>query len=125
MHVWDLSGTAKHCELYVPGHRVHWIHFNHSMRKPSKVIPATATVDDHDLVHIHIDGGEPLVRWNHQAELVRKALERFDGRAEWKPRWYLLVVPAESSVGSAGSVFNMARPDQRRGCMNVEPPPIS
>jgi hypothetical protein len=30
--VWDLSGTDKQCASYGPGHLIHWIHFNHSMR---------------------------------------------------------------------------------------------
>ena len=46
-YVWDLSGTDKQCELYGPGHQIHWIHFNHSMREPSVVIPVTAVVDDY------------------------------------------------------------------------------
>jgi hypothetical protein len=36
----------------VPGHLIHWIHFNHSMREPSAVKPVTAAVDDNGLVHI-------------------------------------------------------------------------
>jgi len=41
-YVWDLSGTDKQCASYRPGHQIHWIHFNHSMREPSIVIPVTA-----------------------------------------------------------------------------------
>ncbi len=37
-YVWDLSGTDKQCTSYGPGHQIHWIHFNHSMREPSVVI---------------------------------------------------------------------------------------
>ena len=44
-YVWDLSGTDRQCDLYRPGHQIHWIHFNHSMREPSVVIPVTAVVD--------------------------------------------------------------------------------
>ena len=51
-YVWDLSGTDKQCALYGPGHLIHLIHFNHSMREPSVVIPVTAVVDDDGLVHI-------------------------------------------------------------------------
>jgi hypothetical protein len=50
-YVWDLSGTDKQCASYGPGHQIHWIHFNHSMREPSVVIPVTASVDDDGLVH--------------------------------------------------------------------------
>jgi hypothetical protein len=75
-YVWDLSGTNKQCELYEPGHQIHWIHFNHSMREPSVVIPVTAAVDDDGLVHIEGDDLS-LVRWNHRPALVRAALQRF------------------------------------------------
>ena len=51
-YVWDLSGTDEKCDLYGPGHQIHWIHFNHSMREPSVVIPVTAVVDEDCVVHI-------------------------------------------------------------------------
>jgi hypothetical protein len=114
-YVWDLSGTDNRCQSYAPGHLIHWIHFNHSMREPSAVIPVTAEVDEDGLVHIEGDDVS-LVRWNHRPALLRDALHRFSGRAEWKPRWYLLAVPAESFFGGAHSVFSMAEPDQRREC---------
>ena len=98
--IWDLSGTDRQCASYAPGHLIHWIHFNHSMREPSVVIPVTASVDDDGLVHIEGDDLS-LVRWNHRPALLRAALERFGGRADWKPRWYLLAVPTEAFMGSA------------------------
>jgi len=55
-YIWDLSGTDNQCDSYAPGHQIHWIHFNHSMREPSVVIPVTASVDDDGLVHIEGDG---------------------------------------------------------------------
>ena len=64
-YIWDLSGTDKQCASYGPGHQIHWIHFNHSMREPSVVIPVTASVDDDGLVHIEGDDLS-LVRWNHR-----------------------------------------------------------
>ena len=62
------------------------------------VIPVTAVVDDDGLVHIEGDDVSRLW-WNHRPALVRAALERFGGRADWKPRWYLLVVPTEAFMG--------------------------
>jgi len=53
--IWGLSGTDDRCDLYGPGHQIHWIHFNHSVREPSEVIPVTASVDDDGLVHIEGD----------------------------------------------------------------------
>ena len=114
-YVWDLSGTDRQCDLYRPGHQIHWIHFNHSMREPSVVIPVTAVVDDDGLVHIEGDDVS-LVRWNHRPALLRATLDRFDGRADWKPRWHLLAVPTEAFMGSARSVFNLAARDERREC---------
>jgi hypothetical protein len=110
-----LSGTDRQCDLYGTGHQIRWIHFNHSMRQPSVVIPVTAVVDVDGLVHI--DGEHlSLVRWNHRTALSRAALERFCGRADWKPSWYILAVPTAAFMGSARSVFNLAAPDERREC---------
>jgi hypothetical protein len=83
------------------------IHFNHSMRGPAVVIPVTAVVGDDGLVPIEGDDLF-LVRWNHRPTLLRAALQRFGGRADWKPRWYLLAVPIEAFMGSARSVFRLA-----------------
>ena len=119
-YVWDLSGTDRRCQSYGAGHQVHWIHFNQSMRNPSEVLTVNAAVDDEGLVHITTHG-EELVRWNHRPELLRAALDRFEGRGEWKPRWYLLLVPAESFMGGAATVFSMARMNQRRECSSGRP----
>jgi hypothetical protein len=127
-YVWDLSGTDNRCSSYGPGHQIHWIHFNHSMREPSVVIPVTASVDDDGLVHIEGDDLS-LVRWNHRPALLRAALERFGAMADWKPRWYLLAVPTEAFMGSARSVFSLAAPDERGDCRIIcrtdsdRPPP--
>src|SRR6185436_17018332 len=34
-----------------PAHLIHWIHFNHSMREPSAVIPVTAEVGEDGMAH--------------------------------------------------------------------------
>lgn len=85
------------------------------MREPSLLIPVTAVVDNDGLVHIEGDDLS-LVRWNHRPALLRAALQRFGGMADWKPRWHILAVPAETFMGSARSVFNLAAPDERREC---------
>jgi hypothetical protein len=114
-YVWDLSGTDRQCDLYGPGHQIHWIHFNHSMREPSVVIPVTAVVDDDGLVFI--DGEDlSLVWWNHRPAVLRAALERFGGRADWKPRWHILAVPTAAFMGSASCVFSLGAPESRREC---------
>jgi integrase len=76
--VWDLSGTDNRCHSYGPGHLIHWIHFNHSMREPSAVIPVTADVEA-----LYIDyrkaraaAGRPDLRWHdlrHGAVLAAAA----------------------------------------------------
>jgi hypothetical protein len=114
-YVWDPSGTDKRCDSYAPGHLIHWIHFNHSMREPSAVIPVTASVDDDGLVRIEGDDVS-LVRWNHRPALLRDALHRFGGMAVWKPRWYILAVPTEAFMGGARTVFSLAALDERREC---------
>jgi hypothetical protein len=114
-YVWDLSGTDNWCHSHGPGHLIHWIHFNHSMREPSAVIPVTAEVAADGLVHI--EGHDlSLVRWNHRPALLRDALHRFGGMAVWKPRWYIVAVPEEAFFGGARSVFSLAAPDERREC---------
>jgi hypothetical protein len=117
-YVWDLSGTDKLCASYAPGHLIHWIHFNHSMREPPAVIPVTAVVDDNGLVNIEGDGLS-LVRWNHRPALLRDALQRFGGMAVWKQRWYILAVPTEAFIGGARTLFSLAAPDERRECSVV------
>jgi hypothetical protein len=114
-YVWDLSGTDNRCHSYGPGHLIHWIHFNHSMREPSAVIPVTAEVDEDGLVHIEGDDVSS-VRWNHRPALLRDALRRFGGMAVWKSRWYILAVPEEAFFGGARSVFSLAAPEERREC---------
>ena len=114
-YVWDLSGTDDQCASYGPGHQIHWIHFNHSMREPSAVIPVTAVVDDDGVVHIEGDGLS-LVRWNHRPALLGAALHRFGGMADWKPRWHILAVPTEALFGGARTVFSLATPEERREC---------
>ena len=37
---------------------------------------------------MHIEGDDlSLVRWNHRPDLVRAALQRFAGMADWKPHY--------------------------------------
>lgn len=114
-YVWELPGADAPCDSYAAGHQIFWVKFNWSMREPGVVIPVTASVADDGLVYLEGDGLS-LVRWNHRPTLLRTALERFGGRADWKPRWSILVVPAEAFMGSARTVFSLAVPDRRREC---------
>jgi hypothetical protein len=114
-YAWDLSGTDAQCASCAPGHLIHWIHFNHSMRESGPVNPVTAAVHDDGLVHIE---GEDLclVRWNHRPALLRDALYRFGGMAVWKPRWHLLAVPTEAVMGGARTVFSLSALAERSEC---------
>ena len=57
-----------------------------------------------------------LVCWNHRPELVRAALQRSGGFAQWKPRWHMLVVLTGDLVDGARNVFDLTTPDKRREC---------
>jgi hypothetical protein len=52
--------------------------------------------------------GLALVSWNHRPTLVRAALRRSGGFAQWKPRWHLLVVPTGHLVDGVSNVFSEA-----------------
>lgn len=118
--IWDLSGNGGRCDSYQPGHQVFYVHFNVAMRMPDPVIPVTAVVDDDGLVRL--TGADlSLVRWNHRPDLLRAALQRFDGMADWKPRWGLLAVPTAAIMGSAQSVFYLASQQQRSACTVTRP----
>lgn len=122
---WDLS-SAGDCGSYRDGHQVFYVRFNVSMRIPSPVIPVTAVVTDDGLVHIEGDDLS-LVMWNHRPQVLQAALDHFGGKAEWKPRWRLLHVPAVVSWGSSSSVFYLASAEQKSACVPrvkpVDPPP--
>ncbi len=72
------------------------------MYRPSK--PTTACYTTPSL------NAHAWYRWNHRPALLRAALQRFGGRADWKPRWHLLAVPTEAFMGSARTVLNLAAP---------------
>lgn len=114
-YVWGLPGPDATCDWYAPGHQVFWVQFNWSMRRPGRVIPVSASVDDDGLVQLEGDDLS-LTRWNHASAELRAALDRFGGMAEWKSLWSLLLVPAESAIGSGSTVFHLGSPDQDREC---------
>jgi|SRR5208283_5069976 len=112
---WNLSGTDKRCDLYGPGHWVHWIQHKLSVREPGSVIPVTASVND-DGVMI-LEGYDLLLeRWNHRPTLMRAALRRSGGLAQWKPRWRLLVVPTGDLVDGASNTFSLTTANERHEC---------
>lgn len=112
---WSLAGTDKHCDLYAPGHWVHWIQHKLSVRAPGPVIPVTASVDD-DGVLVLEGNGFCVAAWNHRPALVHTALRRSGGSAWWEPRWHLLVVPTGTLVDGASNEFSLAAAHEKRGC---------
>jgi hypothetical protein len=112
---WNLSGTDERCDSYWAGHWVHWIQHKLSVREPAPVIPVTASVDDDGIVLLEGDDLS-LEHWNHRPALMRAALRRSGGFANWKPRWHVLVVPTGDAVGGASNVFSLAPPDDTREC---------
>ena len=112
---WNLSGTDKQCDSHGPGHWVHWIQHKLSVREPGQVIQVTASVDGSGVVLLEGDDLS-LVSWNHRPVLVRAALQRSGGFAQWKPRWHLLVVPTGDLVDGASNVFSLVAADERREC---------
>jgi hypothetical protein len=66
--------------------------------------------------------GLSLVSWNHRPALVRTALRRSGGIAQWKPRWQLLVVPTGDLADGARNVFSVVAPDERRKCSVTRSP---
>ena len=105
----------KQCDSHGPGHWVHWIQHKLSVREPGQVIPVTASVDGSGVVLLEGDDLS-LVSWNHRPVLVRAALQRSGGFAQWKPRWHLLVVPTGDLVDGASNVFSLVAADERREC---------
>ena len=112
---WNLAGTDRRCDRYGGGHWVHWIQHKLSIREPGPVIPVTASVDDSGLVTL--EGYDLLLeRWNHRPALIRGALRRSGGVAQWKPHRSLLVVPTGNRVDGARNTFSLADPGRRREC---------
>lgn len=114
-YVWELPGADAACGVYAPGHQIPWHKFLGSMRTPGRVIAVTASVDEDGRVFVEGDGLS-LVLWNHDAAALRNALAGFGGRAEWKPTWSLLAVPAAVFMGSKRTVFSLAKLDNRSEC---------
>jgi hypothetical protein len=109
---WNLSGADKQCSSYGGGHWVHWIQHKLSVREPGAAIPVSAAVDDRGVILVEGDGLS-LEMWNHRPALVRAALLRSTGVAQWKPHWRLLGVPTSDLVNGAANVFDLIT--HRRG----------
>ena len=98
------------CAIFLPGHCVHWIQGKKSVEPEQPVIPVSLVVHDDGIVDI--EGSDlKLTLWNHSPALLLSALNSWAGRAWWKPRFHVLVVP-----GPSGRAFNVARLDERTAC---------
>lgn len=112
---WNLSGTDNRCHTYGAGHWVHWIQYKLSVRRPGPIIPVIASVADDGALLLQGDG-LLLQCWNHRPELVRAALLRCVGIAQWKPDFHLLVVPTGDLVDGASNVFSLGGIKEKRKC---------
>src|SRR6478609_5992120 len=102
----------RSCGSYGPGHLMHWIQAkkSHEDGQPIIKVKVVAVHDDrraeierHDL---------KLTLWYHDLDHLRSAL-CLGGRAEWRPKYYVLYV-------ISGGSFNLATLDQVVPCK----PPI-
>ena len=93
--------TGAVCELYAPGHQIHYRHQGDAVRSPARAV-LTAMIDG-DRVMLVLDEGEELVWRHHDPERLRSILELLHGRGVAYPEFHAL------RVGPYW--FNCAAPD--------------
>ena len=112
MSHYGIRAVDRPCGPHVPGHLMHWIQAkkSHEDGQPIIKVKVVAVHDDrraeierHDL---------KLTLWYHDLDHLRSAL-CLGGRAEWRPKYYVLYV-------ISGGSFNLATLDQVVPCK----PPI-
>ena len=112
----EIRPIKPSCDIFLPGHTVHWIQGKKSGEPRQPVVPVSLVVHDDGLVDA--EGNDlRMTLWNHSPGLLRSTLNGRSGSAVWKPRFHVLVVP-----GPSGRVFNMARLDQQTPCKHRVPP---
>ena len=115
----EVRPIDRSCEVFHPGHEVHWIQVKKSIELGQPVIGVSSIVV-HDDGLVDITGKDlELTLWNHDPERLRDALNSYRRCILWKPRFHVLAVP-----GPSGGVFNMAQLDERRPCrQGIRPRP--
>jgi hypothetical protein len=82
--------TGAVCELYAPGHQIHYSHQGDAVRSPARTV-LTALIDG-DRVMLVLDGGEELVWRHHDPERLRRILELLRGKCVVYPAHHALRV---------------------------------
>jgi hypothetical protein len=78
------------CDLYSPGHQMHYRHQGQAVRSPSRVV-TNAFVDDTTVVLLLDDGQE--LRWrHHDPDRLRRMLEALPGKRVIYPEHHALRV---------------------------------
>lgn len=84
------SADKKYCQLYWPGHNVHWIHGRHWVS--DKSVPATGVIVHDGWVHFTAEG-VLYSRWTHNAaEIAEMLAERPDAKVTFSKRWRILAI---------------------------------
>ena len=82
------SRGATTCELYEPGHQIHYKHQGDAVRSPSR--PVRDLQIDGNLMVLTVDDGSQL-RWrHHQPERVGRLLELLRGKCVIYPEFHAM-----------------------------------
>jgi hypothetical protein len=116
-----MSESVYSCGLYVPGHDVHWIQANLSVKHESE-----RPWEPGRLVDVHPDGSivveiQGAIRrlWNHNPERLARLAALNDGAISHQPGFHLLSTP--SSQGSYLFCVADAESEELRPCPSDPP----
>ncbi len=82
--------SGNSCELYAPGHQIHYEHQGGAVRSPSR-LTRTARLDD-TLVTLVLDDGTELHWRHHDPERLGRILEMLRGKCVVYPAYHALRV---------------------------------
>ena len=104
------------CGSYLDGHQVHLIQARKSWEVGQPELDVTV-VEVHDDGRVDLTGdGVDATLWNHDPDRLRSTWDDW-GRAAWRPRWHVLVIP-----GLFGRVLNMAAVEHQSPSVITEYP---
>lgn len=76
------------CNLYAPGHQLHYRHQNDAARSPSR--PVTNAILDGTGMTLVLEGGDELSWWHHDPERLRRMLDLVPGHRVAHPDFHAL-----------------------------------
>lgn len=89
------SAEKKYCQLYWPGHNVHWIHARHWWS--DKSVPATGIIVHNGWVHFTAEG-VLYSRWTHNASEITAMLTKHPrAKVIFSKRWRILAIEYDRS----------------------------